>query len=109
MAIALTAALLAGLRPIDIFAVELNCIDLGQERGSIGAVGHSVDSKAYAAFAVGYLPLPLVDLYAKAGVARWKADARLGSLAARLKHERFDVSDTDGAVLISLGITWTFF
>jgi hypothetical protein len=70
VAIALSAALLAGLRPIDIFAVELNCIDLGQERGSIGPVGHSVDSKAYAAFVVGYLPLPLVDLYAKAGVAR---------------------------------------
>jgi hypothetical protein len=127
--------LIAGFRPIDLFAVELNYIDLGQERGSIGPVGYSVDSKAYAAFAVGYLPLPFVDLYAKAGVARWEADARatglsafgrlddsgtefaygagvqarLGSLAARLEYERFDVSDTDGAELITLGLTWTFF
>jgi hypothetical protein len=125
--------LIAGFRPLDKFAIEVNYIDLGRERGSIGPVGYSVDSKAYAAFAVGYLPLPLLDLYAKAGVARWEADARstgvalgslddsgtefaygagiqarLGSLAARLEYERFDVSNTDGAELVTLGVTWTF-
>jgi opacity protein-like surface antigen len=125
--------LIAGFRPLDVFAVELNYIDLGKDSGSIGPVGYSVDGKAYAAFAVGYLPLPLVDLYAKAGVARWEStaratgisldslddsgtefaygagvQARLGSLAARLEYERFDVADTDGAELISLGVTWTF-
>ena len=82
---------------------------------------------------VGLLPLPFVDLYAKAGVARWETDvrttgllpasrddsgtefawgagvqARLGSLAARLEYERFDVAGTDGAKLLSLGLTWTF-
>ena len=91
------------------------------------------DAEAYAAYAVGLLPLPFVDLYAKAGVARWETDvrttgllpasrddsgtefawgagvqARLGSLAARLEYERFDVAGTDGAKLLSLGLTWTF-
>jgi hypothetical protein len=125
--------LIAGFRPLDHFSVEVNYIDLGKDSGSLGPVGYSVDSKAYAAFAVGYLPLPFVDLYAKAGVARWEANARstgialaslddsgtefaygagvqarLGSLAARLEYERFDVGNTDGAELVTLGLTWTF-
>jgi hypothetical protein len=125
--------LIAGFRPLDVFSVEFNYIDLGKDAASVGPIGVQVDSKAYAAFAVGYLPLPLVDLYAKAGVARWESNARatgfsvgdlddsgtefaygagiqarLGSLAARLEYERFDIADTDGAELISLGVTWTF-
>jgi len=125
--------LIAGFRPLDNFAFEVNYIDLGKETGGVGPVGYSVDSKAYAAYAVGFLPLPFLDLYAKAGVARWEANARatgislgrlddsgtefaygagvqarLGSLAARLEYERFDVADTNGAELISLGLTWTF-
>lgn len=126
--------LIAGFRPLDHFAVEVNYIDLGKDSESLGPVSATVDGKAYAAFAVGYLPLPLVDLYAKAGVARWEANARatgvalgslddsgtefaygagvqarLGSLAARLEYERFDVADSDGAELLTLGVTWTFF
>lgn len=125
--------LIAGFRPLDHFAVEVNYIDLGKDSESLGPVSATVDGKAYAAFAVGYLPLPLVDLYAKAGVARWEANARttgialgslddsgtefaygagvqarLGSLAARLEYERFDVADSDGAELLTLGLTWTF-
>lgn len=125
--------LIAGFRPLDHFAVEVNYIDLGKDSESLGPVSATVDGKAYAAFAVGYLPLPLVDLYAKAGVARWEANARttgialgslddsgtefaygagvqarLGSLAARLEYERFDVGDSDGAELLTLGVTWTF-
>jgi len=125
--------LIVGFRPLDVFAVELNYIDLGKDSGAIGPLGYSVDGKAYAAWAVGFLPLPFLDLYAKAGVARWESSARatgisldrlddsgtefaygagiqarLGSLAARLEYERFDVADTDGAELISLGVTWTF-
>lgn len=125
--------LIAGFRPLDAFGVEFNYIDLGKDGATLGPIGVEVDGKAYAAYAVGFLPLPLVDLYAKAGVARWESNARttgislddlddsgtefaygagvqarLGSLAARLEYERFDIADTDGAELISLGLTWTF-
>ena len=125
--------LIAGFRPLDAFAVEVNYVDLGRDSDSLGPVSVRSDGKAYAAYAVGLLPLPFVDLYAKAGVARWETDvrttgllpasrddsgtefawgagvqARLGSLAARLEYERFDVAGTDGAKLLSLGLTWTF-
>lgn len=125
--------LIAGFRPLDAFAVEVNYLDLGRDSDSLGPVSVRSDGKAYAAYAVGLLPLSFVDLYAKAGVARWETDvrttgllpasrddsgtefawgagvqARLGSLAARLEYERFDVAGTDGAKLLSLGLTWTF-
>lgn len=125
--------LIAGFRPLDAFAVEVNYLDLGRDSDTLGPVSVRSDGKAYAAYAVGLLPLPFVDLYAKAGVARWETDvratglgtasrddsgtefawgagvqARLGSLAARLEYERFDVAGTDGAKLLSLGLTWTF-
>jgi hypothetical protein len=34
--------------------------------------------------------------------------ARLGSLAARLEYERFEVDDTDEVAMITLGVTYTF-
>jgi hypothetical protein len=88
------------------------------------------------AFAVGYLSAPFIDLFAKAGVIRWDSDfavtggvsnllisdsdsgtdfaygagvqARLGSLAARLEYERFEVDNTEEVAMISLGVTYTF-
>ena len=87
-------------------------------------------------------PLPVVDLYGKAGVARWErhgvpgrcvtgvcplvllapwfdhsgrdvaygagAQAQLKRLSVRLEYERFDIDNTDGAELYTLGFTWTF-
>ena len=124
---------LAGLRPLDWLGAELNYLDLGDQ--DIGA-GGNVKGDALAAYAVGFLaldPAP-IDLFAKAGLARWELDgsissavgglsvsddgtefaygagvqARLGSLAARLEYERFDIKNSAGLTLYSLGITWTF-
>lgn len=122
---------IVGFRPMKMFAVEANYDDLGKERGSVGGVNFNADAKAFSAFAVGFLPIPVVDVYAKAGLARWKTNARaeglfdlddkgtdfaygagvqlnLGSLAARLEYEQFDVKHTDGVELLTLGVTWTF-
>jgi opacity protein-like surface antigen len=88
------------------------------------------------AFAIGYLSAPFVDIFGKIGVIRWDSDsavtggvgnlnfsasdsgtdfaygagvqARLGSLAARLEYERFEVDDTDEVAMITLGVTYTF-
>jgi hypothetical protein len=122
---------IAGFRPIDMFAVELNYDDLGDEGRTTGGVRFNADAKAFTAYAVGFLPIPVVDVYAKAGLARWETNAsatglfdlddhgtefaygagvqvHLGSLAARLEYEQFDVENTDGVELLTLGATWTF-
>ncbi|MGH8261958.1 MAG: outer membrane protein [Steroidobacterales bacterium] len=129
--------LIIGIRPIDMFGVEANYVDYGSAKNSDVIADLTVNAHArfYDAFAVGYLPLPLVDLYAKAGLVRWDTDfqlttiagpqsrvsksgtdfaygagaqVRFGSLAARLEYERFEVSDADKIDLLSLGVTWTF-
>ena len=125
--------LIGGFRPLDNFAVELNYMDLGDESRNIAGQRFEVDGKAYAAYALGILPIGPIDLYAKGGLVRWETkasyngplgfrfdddgtefgygvgvQARLGSLAGRLEYEQFDVDNTDGVELLTLGVTWTF-
>jgi opacity protein-like surface antigen len=129
--------LILGIRPIDMFGVEVNYVDYGSAKNADPIFESTLNAHAkfYDAFAIGYLPLPLVDLYAKAGMVHWDTDfqlttlgvpqprisdsgtdfaygagaqVRFGSLAARLEYERFDVSDADKIDLVSLGVTWTF-
>lgn len=123
--------LIAGFRPLDAFGVELNYIDLGKDSVTVGPLTIDGQSKAYAAYAVGYLPLAPIDLYAKAGLARWETSAtssafgrleddgtdfawgagiqaRLGSLGVRLEYESFDVGGGSRSELVTLGATWTF-
>jgi opacity protein-like surface antigen len=124
---------IAGFRILKMLAVEANYVDLGKEHTSVGGVDFDADASAFTAYAVGYLPLPLplVDVYAKAGLARWENNAsaeglfdlddhgtdfaygagvqlNFGSLSARLEYEQFDVKHTDGVELLTLGLTYTF-
>ena len=118
--------LIAGFRPLDFFAVELNYIDFGSVEDS----GLSVDADAISAYAVGFLPVGPVDLFAKAGVAdanasldspigRFETDGtkfaygvgvqlRFLSLSARLEYEEFDVDDVENLNMLTLGLTYTF-
>lgn len=125
--------LIGGFRPIDNFAAELNYFDLGDESRTFGSQAFRVDGKAYGAFGVGFIPIGPVDLFGKAGLVRWEsnasasgplgfrfddkgtefgwgvgAQARLGSLGARLEYEQFDVDHTDGVEALSLSVFWTF-
>jgi hypothetical protein len=61
---------MAGLRPIAPFGVELAYLDFGHPNGTVGGWPTDLSMKGPAAFAAMYLPLPLLDLYAKAGIAR---------------------------------------
>jgi opacity protein-like surface antigen len=121
-------ALIAGIRPIDPLAVELQYVDFG----SASDGGAEADSKAGAGFLVGYLPLPLplLDVYGKVGAAAWKVDAsnplvslrdsgssfawgagaglHFGSLGLRLEYQKFNHSGNRNLDLLSLGATWTF-
>ena len=130
---------IAGIRPFDWLGFEANYVDFGNiELNSSGATLPSGEFELTGidAFAVGYLPVAFVDLFAKAGVIRWDSEsavtgglddldfsdsdsgtdfaygagvqARLGSLGARLEYERFEVDNTEEVAMITLGLTYTF-
>jgi len=78
--------LVAGLRPLSLIGAEFDYIDFGNPSAistNVGTptytVNASVDSKAPALFGILYLPLPLpqIDVYAKAGLARLQTNASL--------------------------------
>jgi hypothetical protein len=127
--------IIAGFRPIDLFAVEANYMDLGSESRSFGIGTAHADAKAFSAHALLFLPIPVpfLDVYGKAGLARWDlkgntsgaalvrfddkgtefawgggAQVSFKSLSARLEYDRFDIKNTDGVNLYTLGVTWTF-
>jgi len=126
----------AGLRPLNWLAAEMDYIDLGSgsstTSSSAGNVTAHADGKALAAYAVGFLPIPLpvVDVYGKAGLARWKLNGDVNSLVspgslstngtefawgigvqahismfgARLEYENFNIPNTSGAKVTSLSV-----
>jgi opacity protein-like surface antigen len=62
---------MAGIRPLSPFGVEVAYVDLGHPHGRLGGLPADVTAKGTAAFAVFYLlPVPILDVYAKLGVAR---------------------------------------
>jgi OOP family OmpA-OmpF porin len=120
---------LAGFRPIHLLAVEADYLDLGSQTNNfLGGAGNAhSDAKAFAGYAVGFLPIPVpfLDLYGKAGFARWKLDgtagnifafsnqgtefawglgaqAHIGNIGARLEYENFNIPNTSGAKVFSL-------
>ena len=127
---------IVGFRPLDSFAIEANYVDLGEtvaplavSLGCIGCPTHAqIDSQAVSVSAVGFLALPLVDLFARVGYASWESETRIsasqdadgsdptygagaqfrvGSFALRFEYERFEFDD-DNADLVSVGFTYTF-
>jgi Outer membrane protein beta-barrel domain len=71
---------IVGVRPLPIVGAEFEYIDFGQPGGhrnyDPNYYGRDSHPRAAALFAVGYLPLPipLFDVYGKAGVARLRTD-----------------------------------
>lgn len=75
----------ASVRPISLFAVEADYMDLGSQTvyyAQVAPVPGCIDNcpisthlhyKAFTAYAVGFVPIPLpwVDVFGKVGLARW--------------------------------------
>ena len=74
---------LLGLRPISLVGAEIEYLDFGHPSGTVGTiplaslpliipvpVSADVTTKGTAAFGILYLPVPIVDIYVKAGIAR---------------------------------------
>ncbi len=69
---------MVGVRPISLVGAEVAYLDLGHPGGITGTIpiggavpiSTDVTMKGSAAFGVLYLPVPIVDVYVKAGIAR---------------------------------------
>ena len=122
----------AGFRPISPFAIEADYLDLGSSDSST-----HTDAKAFAGYAVGFLPIPLpyLDVFGKAGLSRVKLNGSAGSplpavsfstsgtefawgvgtqvhvsnFGARLEYEKFNVPGTNGANVTSLELFLNIF
>jgi hypothetical protein len=115
-----------GYRPLKVLAAELSYVGFGRAYGGI----NFADTDAIGLFAVGFVPIPVVDLYGKVGMAQWRTDAQSpflsfhrtgtdvaygvgagtswGSLGARVEYERYEVSHANDMALASVGLTWEF-
>ena len=69
---------MVGLRPISLVGAEVAYVDFGHPSGTVGTIplgraipiSADVKMKGSAAFGVLYLPVPVVDIYVKTGLAR---------------------------------------
>jgi hypothetical protein len=59
-----------GVKPIPMFGAEAEYIHFGHPTGNVAGNPEDVDLKGTAAFGVFTLPIPVVDLFVKAGAAR---------------------------------------
>jgi len=119
---------IAGLRPLDWFAVEASYVNFGEaEDGPLAA-----EADGISAFGVFFVPVGPVDLFAKGGLISWDSRVeldgfgdifeedgtdlaygvgvqfRLLSLGIRAEYEVFDLDDVEDANLLSIGVTYTF-
>jgi len=128
-----------GVRPIPFLGAEAQYMDLGSESRRFGfngaeSTGGHVNAHAFSAFAVGFFPLPVpwLDVFGKAGAARWTlnghdnsslfaldehgtdfawgagAQAHFGPLGLRLEYEQFNVRNTDGVKAATFDVMWHF-
>jgi opacity protein-like surface antigen len=61
---------MVGIRPISPIGAELEYVDLGHPSGSLFDYPADASVRGAAAFGVLYLPVPIVDIFIKAGAAR---------------------------------------
>jgi hypothetical protein len=123
--------LFAGVHPANSpFGLEAEYLDFGSETTLLAhGEGH-----AAALDAVGHLPLPVpfLSLFGKAGISRWEVSgdviaprfislddqgsqftwgigalAHFGNVAGRLEYERFNIANTDGANIVTIGVQIT--
>jgi Outer membrane protein beta-barrel domain len=123
----------AGVRPINEFAVEADYLDLGSKTINTSESSTNLNYKAFAGYAVGFVPIPVpyLDVFGKVGLARWSsggstnspgaslfslsdngtefawgvgAQAHLDRFGARLEYEAFHIQNTSGAGIVSLSV-----
>jgi hypothetical protein len=119
--------LIAGIRPLDWLAVEAASVNVGEPKDDVSGFPLEADGDGISAFAVGFLAVGPVDLFAKAGLIAWDskieggvfdddgsdlaygvgAQFRVLGLSIRAEYEKFEITDVD-LDMISIGLTYTF-
>jgi hypothetical protein len=116
----------AGFRPLPVFSGEFDYTGFPRAFSGI----NYADTYGLGLFGVGYLPLPLVQVYGKVGLVDWRTAAHQpdlhfsrtganvaygggiatswGQLGARLEYERFDIPNASQLQLTSVGLIWSF-
>lgn len=75
-------AVRAGIRPISLLAVEAEYADLGNPSLTIGNLARvDMNMKSAGAYALLFLPIPVLDVYVKGGVANVQSRATLTALS----------------------------
>jgi hypothetical protein len=126
----------AGFRFITFLGVEGSYVDLGSPSEFLEALDGTIETgiSGYDGFVVGYLPLGIADIFAKAGVIAWDASIsgqidgvterqsedgtdpaygigiqfRIKSFAIRAEFEYFDIEGAKYVYMYSLGGSFTF-
>jgi hypothetical protein len=120
---------------VSVFAIEADYIDLGSQTSTFVTTTTSSNAKAFAGYAVGFLPIPLpyLDVFGKAGLSRWRLNGsaaspltsfstsgtefawgagvgvHVGNFGARLEYENFRIPNTNGANVTSLEVFLNLF
>ncbi|HUN72287.1 MAG TPA: outer membrane beta-barrel protein [Steroidobacteraceae bacterium] len=123
---------LGGLR-FSLLGAELDYYRLGSDSRNFYFGSTNADARAFAAYAVGYLPLPILDFFGKVGLDRWQlngsstnpslfqfsdsgtqfawglgAQEHFGKFLVRAEYEHLAMSNTDGARVVSLDLAYNF-
>ena len=123
---------IVGVRPLDWLGFEANYVNFGEPDDSVAGLRLRSEGYGISGFAVGFLSLGPVDLFAKGGVVSWDSEIsspqlpgsleddgtdlaygaglqfRLLSLGVRAEYEIFDIDDVEEANMVSVSLTYTF-
>jgi hypothetical protein len=104
-----------GFRPLALIGAEIAYIDLGQRSvpGSSGPIAgrpfitsSQVSQKGEAAFAMLYLPIPVIDAYIKAGLSRITTDMSVSYQINGSGDYTASRKMTDDGVAYGAGLQW---
>ena len=102
-----------GIRPISLVGAEIEYVDFGDPSGSLFGNAADISMKGAAAFGVLYLPVPIVDVFLKAGLARLESTVN-GSICTpcacdlQLCRSPFQLDRTNMSGAGGVGIQYRF-
>lgn len=102
---------MVGARPISWLGAEIDYIDFGKPHGTLFGYPADASLKGAAAFGVLYLPVPVIDLYLKWGIARLQSSVSgtaCGPCQCAVCAFPFQVDRTNTSGAAGVGIQYRF-